>query len=168
MQIKKVCMVILLAACGSILIQSCAQNANAERQTTVVKNPTEIQWTSMDDIESLVQTTPKKVIIDVYTDWCKWCKVMDKQTFQNSEVIDVLSPTYHMVKFNAEQKTPITFNGKNYEFVQQGRRGYNQLAAELLQGQLSYPSLIILDENLNTIKVLKGFQSPENLMAALL
>lgn len=178
MKVSKILFVVLLNACTSIIIQSCTQSANANSnralsskviapQPKTSNNKEKINWVTIEELESLSKSSPKKVIVDVYTDWCKWCKVMDKQTFENQEVIDKLSRDYHMVKLNAEQKSAINYKGKSYNYVKNGRRGYNQVAVELTQGQLSYPSLVVLDENLNQIQILKGFQTPEKLFNAL-
>lgn len=124
-------------------------------------------WNKIDDLESLVAKDKKKVLIDVYTSWCGWCKVMDKQTFTNPEVQAYLDENYHVVKFNAEQKEPIMYKGKKYESVPGGRRATNALAIELLKGRLGYPSLVMLDENLNTLKVSPGFKKPDQLLTEL-
>uniref|UniRef100_A0A3Q2YUK7 Spermatogenesis-associated protein 20-like TRX domain-containing protein n=1 Tax=Hippocampus comes TaxID=109280 RepID=A0A3Q2YUK7_HIPCM len=49
----------------------------------------------------------KKVFIDIYTDWCGWCKKMDKDTFQNPEVAAYMNENFLMVKMDAEGKDPI-------------------------------------------------------------
>ncbi|MBN2764005.1 MAG: hypothetical protein JXR41_13000, partial [Bacteroidales bacterium] len=61
------------------------------------------------------------------------------------------------VKFNAEQKEDVTVNGKTYKFIAAGSRGYHELAAALLNGNLGYPSVVFLDENANMIQPLQGF-----------
>lgn len=126
-----------------------------------------LKWHSMDNIASVVAKDKKKILVDVYTDWCGWCKVMDNKTFTDPQVIDYLTKNFHLVKFNAEQKEPINFNGKSYEWVNSGRKGVNTLAVELLNGRLGYPSLVYLDENLKTIQVSPGYKKPEQLLAEL-
>lgn len=101
------------------------------------------------------------MFIDVYTDWCGWCKKMDKDTFQNAEVAAYMTENFYMVKLDAEQKEPIDFGGKTYTFVRSGRRGYHQLAAALLQGKLSYPTVVFLDENLKMLSPVPGYQKPD-------
>src|SRR5690606_15282352 len=46
-----------------------------------------INWMTWDEAQVAMKKQPKKVWVDVYTDWCGWCKVMDKKTFSNPEVI---------------------------------------------------------------------------------
>jgi len=126
-----------------------------------------LKWYSINEVEQLQAKTPKKVIIDVYTNWCRWCKVMDQKTFTNPALIDYLNENYYMVKFNAEQKEVATFKGKKYEFHSNGLKGFNTLAAELTQGKLSYPSFVVLDEKLNTLKVTRGFKDAPQFKLAL-
>ena len=110
------------------------------------------------------EAEPKKMFIDVYTDWCGWCKKMDKDTFQNAEVAAYMTENFYMVKLDAEQQEPIEFRGKTYTFVPSGRRGYHQLAAALLQGKMSYPTVVFLDEDLKMLSPVPGYQKPDAFM----
>ena len=94
---------------------------------------------------TLTESTPKKIFIDVYTDWCGWCKRMDKATFQNPEVAAYMNAHYYNVKFDAEQKESIEMLGNTFEFVPQGSRGYHELAAALLNGKMSYPTVVFMN-----------------------
>lgn len=126
-----------------------------------------IEWYTIEEAYEASQAAPKKLFIDMYTDWCGWCKVMDRQTFTDSEVIQHINQNYYPVKFNAEQKEDIVWKGKTYNFLPYGRRGIHGLAHELLQGSASYPSFVILDENLNHFSRLTGFMTPEKLLPEL-
>jgi thioredoxin-related protein len=127
----------------------------------------ELNWLHIEDAGKLENKEGKKFLVDVYTDWCGWCKVMDKQTFTDPEIQKALNENFHVVKFNAEQKEPIQFDGEKYELVQSGRNGVNALAIKLLGQRLSYPTLVYLDENLNVIKVTRGYKKPDQLMQTL-
>lgn len=122
----------------------------------------EVPWMSWEEAveKAATDSQPKKLFIDVYTDWCGWCKKMDKDTFQNPEVAAYMRENFYMVKLDAEQKEPIEYGGKTYSFVSSGRRGYHQLAASLLQGQLSYPTVVFLDEDLRMLSPVPGYQKP--------
>jgi len=107
---------------------------------------------------------PKKIFVDVYTDWCGWCKKMDKTTFGNMEVAAYMNQNFYMVKMDAEGKQDIFFKDKTYKFIPNGRRGYHELAATLLNGRLSYPSTVFLDEKVQIITVVPGYQDANNFL----
>lgn len=117
-----------------------------------------IEWISIYELENAMANEPRKVVIDVYTDWCGWCKRMDATTFKNEVIADYVNEKYYAVKLDAEQKDSISFRDHTFKFVKQGKRGYHELAAALLQGKMSYPSIVYLDEELNMIQPVPGYQ----------
>lgn len=124
-----------------------------------------LTWLTIEEANKIQsEGTDKKFIVDVYTDWCHWCKVMDKKTFSDPEVISYLNDHFHMVKFNAEQKESVTHKGKIYAWEAMGRNGVHRLGYELLKGKLGYPSLVYLDENLNTIAISPGYKESGQLL----
>ncbi|QSE96935.1 thioredoxin family protein [Fulvivirga lutea] len=121
----------------------------------------DVNWLTFEEAVEKLKTEKKKVFIDVYTDWCGWCKVMDKNTFSQPIIAQYLNENFYPVKLDAEQKEDITFNGVTYKFVPSGRNGYHQLAAALLQNKLSYPQFVILNEKMEIINITAGYQKPE-------
>lgn len=128
-----------------------------------------IAWTSIETaVEKLETNTSQKLIfVDVYTEWCGWCKRMDVTTFKDSAIIAYMNTYFLPVKLDAEQKEDITIKGHTYKFVPNGRRGYHEIAAELLQRNMSYPSYAILDENLQLITIIQGYQKTSDLAGML-
>ncbi|MBW8200328.1 thioredoxin family protein [Flagellimonas abyssi] len=126
----------------------------------------DINWISWEEAVELSKTDakPKKIFVDVYTDWCGWCKKMDQNTFQNPEVSKYMQDNFYMVKMDAEGKEPIVYQGKTFKYVPSGRRGYHELAAALLQGKMSYPTVVFLDESLNMLSPVPGYQQVEPFM----
>lgn len=122
----------------------------AQNKKKASKEATEIKWMTISEVEAAMKKKPKKVFVDVYTDWCGWCKVMDKKTFSNAHVIRYLNDNFYAIKLNAEQKDSIHFQGKSYGFVPEYRA--NMFAIELLRGQMYYPSSVIMEA---------GFQNPQ-------
>lgn len=115
----------------------------------------EIQWMTFDEVQVAMSKKPKKVLIDMYTDWCGWCKVMDKKTFSNPELAAYINENFYPVKFNAEAKEPIRFAGKIWE-IEPGTKT-NKLAIEMVRGQLSYPTTIIMDANFQNPQPIPGY-----------
>ncbi|CAA6829065.1 MAG: SoxW [uncultured Aureispira sp.] len=101
--------------------------------------------------------TPKKIFVDIYTDWCGWCKKMDTETFEKSKISAYLNEHFYPVKFDAEQKESITFEGKTFKFVANGRRGYHELAAALLAGKMSYPTVVFLNKDFQLLQRIPGY-----------
>ena len=118
-----------------------------------------INWFELDS-NTKINNNGKKIIIDLYTDWCGWCKVMDRNTFTDDDVINLINDKFIPVKFDAEYKEEVEFNNNNFKFVKAGRRGINELAYHLTNGNLSYPMTIFLDENYNLITLLPGYHKP--------
>ena len=130
----------------------------------------DLRWYTFEEVIEIKQNNPdddKAVFIDVYTDWCGWCKRMDATTFKDQEVQAILSEEYYPVKFDAEAKQDIIFQDKVFKFVAQGRRGYHELAAALLQGKMSYPSFVFLDADFNMIQPLPGYRQADEMLPIL-
>ena len=119
-----------------------------------------IKWLTIEEAVELNKTTPKKFIVDIYTDWCGWCKTMDKTTFSEPVIASYLNEHFYSVKLNAEQKENIVINGQTFKFVESGRRGYHELAAALTNGNLSYPTVVLIDEKLGILEVSPGYKKP--------
>ena len=128
----------------------------------------DVKWLSFEEAVELHQQNPKKLLVDLYTDWCGWCKVMDKNTYSKAEIANYINENFYPVKFNAEQKDPVLFNGHTFKFVPSGRRGVHELAAALTRNQLSYPTTVFLDEELRIIQPIAGYLKPDQMEPILL
>jgi len=160
MKVREIAFV-LFVGISSFSLQGCLNQATATPAAKIT-SPAKT-WLSIEEGVVQANQDQKKILIDVYTDWCKWCKVMDKETFGNAALLPYLKENFHLVKLNAEQKTPIQFKGKEYSWIKGGRNGYNQLALDLLDGRLAYPSLVVFDAKLNKLQVIRGYKSAEQL-----
>ena len=127
-----------------------------------------IKWMSFEEAIEANKTVPKKIFIDVFTNWCGWCKRMDQTTFINKDVVEYMNENYYAVKFNAERTDTIVFAG--YTFVNEGGtngRGTHQLAAALLQGKMSYPSYVFMNEDNRLITVAPGYMDTSRFLPIL-
>lgn len=149
---------------GCFVLVLAGYNAFSQAQTVALNQPEEspVKWMTFEEALEKSKTEKRKIFIDVYTDWCGWCKVMDKNTFSEPNVAKILNEQFYPVKFDAEQKEDVVFNGTTFKFIPSGRNGYHQLAAALLNNQLSYPTVVFLDEEFKMIQPLAGYQkAPE-------
>ncbi len=156
---------LLFSTIGMVILSITFLGFKASPTTEI--NSSEIKWYTLEEALAAQEKNDKKIFIDMYTDWCKWCKVMDQKTFTDKEVIQYMNENFYAVKFNAEQKEAITFKGKKYDFVQSGRRGIHTLAYELMDRSASYPSFVLLDENLNSLGQIKGYKAPTQFLSIL-
>lgn len=142
----------------SATLTSFAQKKNSNAKTTAKTEQVAdvIQWISVEEMEEKMKKEPRMVLFDFYTDWCGWCKVMDKKTFANKELAQYVNKHYYAVKFNAESRKPVTFRGKTYEFKPEYKA--NMFAAEFMNGQMSYPTVVIAGENISFLNPLPGYQ----------
>lgn len=124
----------------------------------------DLDWLTFEEAIAANAKSPKPILVDVYTSWCGWCKVMDRKTFTDPQVQAYIKENFYPVKFDAEQKESIQFNGKEYNFVQGGRRGHNQLAAHLLNGRLGYPSFAFLNSDYRHLHITVGYKDPQQFM----
>lgn len=157
----------LLIASFSALVLAVSANFGTDKSEeqaaeTAPAAVSAVNWLTFEEAVEKNKTAPRKIVVDIYTDWCGWCKRMDKTTFSQAQIASYLNENYYPVKFNAEQKEEILFNGKEYGFVSNGRRGYHELAAEITGGMLSYPTTVFLDEDMKVIQAIKGFKDADS------
>jgi thioredoxin-related protein len=126
----------------------------------------EIRWMSMNEALEAQKKVPKKIIMDVYTSWCGPCKLLDKNTFGNKDVIKFFNNNYYPVKFNAEGTESITYQDFTYTNpnYQEGRKGRN--SQHLLANALKisgYPTIVFFKENGDLIQPIVGYKTPEQI-----
>jgi thioredoxin-related protein len=143
----------LLVISGASFAQKKTTPKTAKKIVAETISDKEINWLSIDQVQEKMKKTPKKVYVDVYTGWCGWCKVMDQKTFSNPGVISYLNKNFYAVKFDAEQVDSVHFLGNHYGL--EGRT--NQFAIQLLRGQMSYPTTVILEENFQNPQIIPGY-----------
>lgn len=129
-------------------------------------NAQKVNWMSLNEAVKAQATHPKKIIMDVYTDWCGPCKMLDKNTFQNPDVAKYINEHFYAVKFNAEGDEEIfyqdqTFKNPDFNPSSNGRNSMHELSQAL---QItSYPTIIFFDETSKPIMPIIGYQSPNQL-----
>lgn len=123
-----------------------------------------IKWMSFEEAVEKNRKNPKKIFIDVYTSWCGWCKVMDKNTFTDPVIIEKMNKYFYAVKLDAEMRDTVRAGGKLYVNAgPAGSRSSHQLAIALLNGKMSYPTTVYLDENINMLSPVPGYMKPADM-----
>ncbi|MFB9056976.1 thioredoxin family protein [Mariniflexile ostreae] len=127
----------------------------------------EINWVTLDEAIALQKKAPKKIMMDVYTNWCGPCKMLDRNTFQNKDVAEYVNKHYYAVKFDGEGNEVVTYQGKtfknpNYNPANANRRNSAHQLASYLQVN-AYPTIVFFDEKAEVITPLKGYQTPTQL-----
>lgn len=152
-----------------LLLQACNTEPTTDQKSSATTNASAqhgsgpVQWISLEELDAKMKAEPRKVLVDLYTDWCGWCKRMDQSTFSNEDLAKYLNEKFYAVKFNAETTTPVQFNGQSYTAKQGGRRATNDLTYKLIlgdqtNGRVGYPTFAFLDEKLNRIDAFPGFK----------
>ena len=120
-----------------------------------------INWISFEQLEVAYAANPKPILVDVYTDWCGWCKKMDKDTYQNTKLVNYVNDKYYAVKFNAESKDSVRFNNKTYLYNKKNR--INELAIYLTFGRLEFPHTVFLSTLDGRPAPLSGYLKPADM-----
>lgn len=147
----------MVAAVMVMLLAAGGMSFSLISDPPVTKKSGKIEWLSFEEGVERSLNENKKMFIDVYTDWCGYCKKMDRETFEDPEIAAFINENFIPVKFNAEQREAIDFRDHTFSFVASGNRGYHELAAYLLNNQLSYPTTVFLDEQQNMIFPVPGY-----------
>jgi len=130
----------------------------------------EIKWMSMDEALAAQKKKAKPIFMDVYTDWCGPCKMLDKNTFHDKDVVEYINANYYAVKFNAEGQSSVTYKGKKYanpNFIaeRKGRNAVHEFAM-FLKVQ-AYPSMMVFDSKGEVKAPIVGYHQPQQLLEAL-
>ncbi|WP_459212696.1 thioredoxin family protein [Aquimarina rhabdastrellae] len=146
---KKIIIALFLAVVGTMSMQA-----------------QEIEWMTMNEALAAQKKDPKKIFMDAYTDWCGPCKLLDKKTFRNKDVVTYVNKNFYPVKFNAEGTEEIVYNdftytNPNYQPGKKGRNSQHFFANALkISG---YPSMVFFDEEGNVIAPVVGYRTPQQL-----
>jgi thioredoxin-related protein len=138
---------VILSVIGILSLFTSAAQQKTAKET--------INWMTLEQVEAKMKEEPRPILIDLYTDWCGWCKVMDKKTYSNTQVIRYLNDKFYNVKLNAESRSEFSFKGKKYSYNPEYKT--NDIAIFLTGGQLSYPTTVIIPDNNSYPQPIAGF-----------
>jgi thioredoxin-related protein len=119
--------------------------------------PKELQWITIVDALDNAPKANKKIVLDVYTDWCGWCKRMDRDVYSNDEIQSYIENHYVTSKMNPEKQGTLTYQGKEYTLGEFSRA----------LGIRGFPSTVFFDEKGEVLTMISGYQSKEDFMKIL-
>ncbi len=139
--------------------------AQVDSKTTTAPQAS-IKWLSVEEAVAAAKKEPRKIMIDVYTNWCGPCKMMAQNTFTDPRFIEYMNANYYCVKFNAESADSLVFNGQvfknpDYDPSRTGRNGVHQFSRYL--NVSAYPTLVFMDENATVIGPVVGYKTAPQL-----
>lgn len=126
----------------------------------------EIKWYTVEEAIAAAAKSPRKIMIDVYTQWCGPCKMMSQNTFTDPKFIEYMNANYYCVKFDAESAEALTFKGQlfsnpDYDPNKTGRNGVHQFARFLKVS--AYPTLVFLEPDGSYIGPIVGYKTAKDL-----
>lgn len=157
----------ILLAILSFVIFAGVQNISAEEKS---KGKTEtpaksaqakakvIEWLTYEEGLKAAEETGKHIVIDFSTAWCGYCKKMDRETFTNSKVIDLINKDFIPVRIDGDSRRQINLEGfitteRNLTKKEYGVRGF--------------PTFWFLESDGAKIGAQPGYQPPAQFLSLL-
>ncbi|MBI4428364.1 MAG: thioredoxin fold domain-containing protein [Ignavibacteriales bacterium] len=113
---------------------------------------TDLAWKTFDEGSLLALQQKKKLLVDVYTNWCSWCTKMDKEVYPHEKVKNALTSHFVVVKLDAESDKKL-----NYQGSMMSEREFARVV-----GVTGYPTTLFFDENMKPITLLPGYVKAES------
>ncbi|MFO7879519.1 MAG: thioredoxin family protein [Bacteroidota bacterium] len=149
----------------SMVVFVTAQGISQESQNSE-NDTSKVEWMDFETALEKQKDIPKPIFVDLYTDWCGWCKKLDKETFSNPTIANYLNTNFYPVKFDAEGNDTIEFKGETYVNSSKGRRPTHELALLLTNNKPSYPSMIFINEE-GKPNIVNGFMDVKKIQPIL-
>jgi len=132
---------------------SCAERPVPQRE--------KLNWMTLAEAKTAMQKEKRPILIDLYTDWCSWCKVMDKNTYTNDKVIAYLQQKFYPVKLDAETRETLEWQNRTYTYNKNNR--INEITLYLTGGQPSFPTTVFIPLDNSGPQPVPGYLKPAEL-----
>ena len=131
---------------------------------TSVQAQDKIKWMSMNEALAAQKNNPKKILIDFYTDWCGWCKKLDKDIYESKDFINYINKNFYAVKFDAEGTEEVQYKGKTFTNpgYQEGRRRNTTHQVAQYFRVSGYPNTVFLNDDGTVLNQVPGYLKPKD------
>jgi thioredoxin-related protein len=122
-----------------------------------------VDWLTFKEAQEKIKTAPRPLLIDFYTDWCGWCKHMMRTTYANPALASYINQNFYAVKFNAETKDTIEYQGTIYKPYSPEPRTPHELTVKFLGEKMSYPSTVLVTNSYSYNLLVQGFMDEKKM-----
>ena len=119
-----------------------------------VKPGEKLEWLAFDAAAARAKDQKKHLIVDIYTTWCGWCRIMEAQTYGDPEVVAYLRENFVLAKVNGESSAKLRWRGKDLTERQFARA----------VGVTGYPATYFMKPDADLLGGLSGFLRPPEFM----
>jgi uncharacterized protein YyaL (SSP411 family) len=129
--------------------------------TSFTNTDNKLKWLDWNTGYPMAKKANKIILVDAYTDWCGWCKKMDRDTYSEPKIIGALNRDFVIIKFNPE----IADIQYDLDGVKISGR---ELFAQLTQGKSTgFPTTYFIQPNKKQIQIAAGYLGPEDFLKVL-
>ncbi len=104
-------------------------------------------WVTLEEAQINALDEGKYILLDVYTEWCGFCRRMNRETYGDERVQIALEQYFYPVRIDAESTTEVMFQGETYSMI--------ELAYAFGVG--SYPTTIFISPDGEPVASQPGF-----------
>ncbi|MBC7382078.1 MAG: DUF255 domain-containing protein [Bacteroidia bacterium] len=120
-----------------------------------------LKWYDWNEGYPIALTKKKIVLVDAYTEWCGWCKKMDKDTYTNAEVIKKLNEHFIVIKFNPEL-SELKYNVDSVTYSAQ------DFFAQLTRGEnTGFPTTYFINPSKKSLMIDPGYHDAASFLLVL-
>lgn len=122
-----------------------------------LKGQNKVRWVSWDQASEKINKGNKKFLVYIYYNPCKWCKQLEERTLNNDHVAKFINNNFYALNLNAMSSDKIVLGTQSFTTVRIGKYDFHELSADLLSGDMTFPAIVILDENFRKIGIWDGY-----------
>ena len=126
----------------------------------------QVKWHTIEEADK-TKIDGKLYFIDFYTDWCGYCKKMDRETFTDATVAKILNKYYYPVKFNAESGKLVTWQGRQFQPAKGGRAKVHPFAVTMLGQRMGFPTFGLFKPDGTLLQAIPGYYPPKEFVVIL-